>query len=290
MAATPDGDGYWLVAADGGIFTFGDAPFEGSESGQFLTQKVVGMAASGAGGYWVATGGGAKDPYSGTLLPYLAAMDQVTTSAVWDLNTGQIFTYNPGPQLVLASTVKPEILGTLLWEHQATGQPLSAAEQVEATGMIEISDNTDAQDLFVDVGGASAVQDFDDTIGMSDTTVYTDWGGSTTTPVDQLKLLATYALPNPTLTPASQAYGLSLLGNVEPSQIFGVTAGIDPSALKAAKTGRDPGIGARNTIGWIDGDGRDYLLATFVQYEASDQAGEAAMDPISYDAWTDLNP
>ena len=30
MAATPDGDGYWLVAADGGIFTFGDAAFYGS--------------------------------------------------------------------------------------------------------------------------------------------------------------------------------------------------------------------------------------------------------------------
>ena len=30
MAATPDGKGYWLVAADGGIFTFGDAGFYGS--------------------------------------------------------------------------------------------------------------------------------------------------------------------------------------------------------------------------------------------------------------------
>jgi hypothetical protein len=27
MTATPDGDGYWLVAADGGIFSFGDAKF-----------------------------------------------------------------------------------------------------------------------------------------------------------------------------------------------------------------------------------------------------------------------
>ena len=25
MAATPDGGGYWLVASDGGIFSFGDA-------------------------------------------------------------------------------------------------------------------------------------------------------------------------------------------------------------------------------------------------------------------------
>jgi hypothetical protein len=33
MAATPDGRGYWLVAADGGIFTFGDAGFYGSLGG-----------------------------------------------------------------------------------------------------------------------------------------------------------------------------------------------------------------------------------------------------------------
>ena len=30
MAATPDGGGYWLVAADGGIFAIGDAAFDGS--------------------------------------------------------------------------------------------------------------------------------------------------------------------------------------------------------------------------------------------------------------------
>ncbi len=30
MAATPDGQGYWLVASDGGVFSFGDAGFHGS--------------------------------------------------------------------------------------------------------------------------------------------------------------------------------------------------------------------------------------------------------------------
>ena len=30
MAATPDGGGYWLVASDGGIFSYGDARFFGS--------------------------------------------------------------------------------------------------------------------------------------------------------------------------------------------------------------------------------------------------------------------
>ena len=30
MTATPDRNGYWLVAADGGIFSFGDAAFYGT--------------------------------------------------------------------------------------------------------------------------------------------------------------------------------------------------------------------------------------------------------------------
>jgi N-acetylmuramoyl-L-alanine amidase len=60
MATTPDGKGYWLVAADGGIFTFGDATFYGSEGGTTLNQPIVGMAATPDGkGYWlVASDGG----------------------------------------------------------------------------------------------------------------------------------------------------------------------------------------------------------------------------------------
>jgi hypothetical protein len=45
MAATPDGNGYWLVASDGGIFSFGDATFEGSTGGMRLNAPIVGMAA-----------------------------------------------------------------------------------------------------------------------------------------------------------------------------------------------------------------------------------------------------
>ena len=60
MAATPDGRGYWLVAADGGIFAFGDAAFSGSAGNLVLHRPVVGMAATPDGrGYWlVAADGG----------------------------------------------------------------------------------------------------------------------------------------------------------------------------------------------------------------------------------------
>jgi hypothetical protein len=60
MAATPDGKGYWLVASDGGVFSFGDAAFYGSTGGLVLNKPIVGMAATPDGkGYWlVASDGG----------------------------------------------------------------------------------------------------------------------------------------------------------------------------------------------------------------------------------------
>jgi len=60
MAATPTGRGYWLVASDGGIFSFGDAAFYGSTGSIHLNQPIVGMAATPTGrGYWlVASDGG----------------------------------------------------------------------------------------------------------------------------------------------------------------------------------------------------------------------------------------
>jgi hypothetical protein len=46
IAATADGNGYWEVAADGGIFAFGDAGFHGSMGGTHINQPVVGIAAT----------------------------------------------------------------------------------------------------------------------------------------------------------------------------------------------------------------------------------------------------
>jgi len=44
MAATPTGAGYWLVASDGGIFSFGAARFYGSTGSMVLNKPIVGMA------------------------------------------------------------------------------------------------------------------------------------------------------------------------------------------------------------------------------------------------------
>jgi hypothetical protein len=63
MASDPDGDGYWFVAADGGIFSF-NADFHGSGVGAVAAgDSVVGMVAHPDGGYWLITAKGSVMAY-----------------------------------------------------------------------------------------------------------------------------------------------------------------------------------------------------------------------------------
>ena len=54
------GQGYWMVASDGGVFAFGDAPFLGSPPPGSLNKPIVGIEPTPSGqGYWmVASDGG----------------------------------------------------------------------------------------------------------------------------------------------------------------------------------------------------------------------------------------
>ena len=46
--------GYWLTASDGGVFSYGSAPFAGSAGGLALNKPMVGMASTPDGnGYWL---------------------------------------------------------------------------------------------------------------------------------------------------------------------------------------------------------------------------------------------
>jgi hypothetical protein len=72
MASTPDGGGCWMVASDGGISSFGEAPFYGSTGAIHLNRPIVGMASTpDGGGYWmVAADGGVftfgDSPFAGS--------------------------------------------------------------------------------------------------------------------------------------------------------------------------------------------------------------------------------
>ncbi len=60
LPVPPPSAGYWLAGSDGGVFAFGNAPYEGSTGNMPITQPIVGMATTPDGrGYWmVAADGG----------------------------------------------------------------------------------------------------------------------------------------------------------------------------------------------------------------------------------------
>lgn len=51
--------GYWIVAADGGVFAYGGAPFKGSLGGLTLSAPIVDAAACGSTGYYLVGADGA---------------------------------------------------------------------------------------------------------------------------------------------------------------------------------------------------------------------------------------
>ncbi len=64
ITATSSEQGYWLVASDGGIFSFGDAQFYGSTGNLVLNKPIVGMAATpDSKGYWIVASDGGVFSY-----------------------------------------------------------------------------------------------------------------------------------------------------------------------------------------------------------------------------------
>ena len=55
LAAVPGGSGYWELASDGGIFSFG-APFYGSRGGQSAVDRFFAMVATPDGGGYLLAG------------------------------------------------------------------------------------------------------------------------------------------------------------------------------------------------------------------------------------------
>ena len=70
-ALAPKG-GYWIAAADGGVFSYGPATFHGSMGGQVLTAPIVGITSSGDG-YYLTGGDGAIYAFN---CPYYGGANQ----------------------------------------------------------------------------------------------------------------------------------------------------------------------------------------------------------------------
>ena len=109
-------------------------------------------------------------------------------------------------------------------------------------------------------------------------------GLTTTTARDEVILVSRFAYPNGVLSSVSRQYGLSLMENIESDQGWGVSGGVPPGTRIALKNGWLP-LGPSNwqidSIGWIDGHGRNYVLAVLTADNPSEAYGIDTIEGIA---------
>jgi hypothetical protein len=95
--------------------------------------------------------------------------------------------------------------------------------------------------------------------------------------------------PNPVLTDSSRAYILNLMEHITPSQDWGVSGGVPAGVTVALKNGFSIINGWQiNSMGWVHGDGRDYLMAVLTDGNPTEAYGIATADAISAIVWNSL--
>jgi beta-lactamase class A len=158
--------------------------------------------------------------------------------------------------------------------------------------MIEVSDNNAATGLWNAVGGAPAVTAFNRNLGLTATTpsnqpvssTQLGWAFTTTSAADQVKVVSAFAFPNPVLSDQARAYGLSLMEQVEPSQVWGIPASAPPGVTVALKTGNYP-LGSNfsqvNSIGFVSGAGQSYVFAILDNGALSEADGASTINGMA---------
>ena len=250
-----------------------------------------------------ASPGGRHDPLGAAAASYVSSRAGVVLAAVYDLRTGQTWHLGQGQPQDEASVVKLDVLETLLAERGRSGTELLASDRTLAEQMIEDSDNDAATSLWYEVGGASSIRSFNSAAGLADTVPswcvncpgfpWPGWGLTTTIPGDQLALLRVLVEPNSLLTSAERSYALSLMENVTPAQRWGVSGGVPARATVALKNGWLPLNSADNdwqinSVGWISGSGRDYLMAVLTTGNPTEQYGIDTIDQLAAMVWNDM--
>jgi hypothetical protein len=244
-----------------------------------------------------------QDPLGAAAASYVSSRAGVVLAAVYDLRTGQTWRLGQGRPQDEASVVKLDVLETLLAERGRSGTGLSASDRTLAEQMIEDSDDDAATSLWYEVGGASSIRSFNSAAGLAETAPsscvncrgfpWPGWGLTTTIPGDQLALLRALVQPNSLLTSAERGYALSLMENVTPAQRWGVSGGVPAQATVALKNGwlpLDKGDNdwQINSVGWISGSGRDYLMAVLTTGNPTEQYGIDTIDQLAALVWNDL--
>ena len=243
------------------------------------------------------------NPLGTAAASYAASRSGTVVAEVYDVATGQTWALGLQHPQAEASIVKLDILETL-YAQQGNGPEASAGpDQSLAQRMMEDSDNSAATSLWNAVGGPVRIQSFNGAAGLTHTLPsacvtcpgfpWPGWGLTTTIPADQIALLRELIEPSTLLTDAQRRSALEFMENVTPAQRWGVTGGVPMQATVALKNGWLPLNSARtdwqiNSIGWVKGSGRDYLMAVLTTGNPAEQYGIDTINRLSAMAWGNL--
>jgi hypothetical protein len=249
--------------------------------------------------------GQAADPLNAQAQGYLAGRRGRAEAAVYDLSTGQQWTLGQQAPQAAASVVNLEILEAVLNQRTARRTVLSLAEQELSPPMIEQSDDDAATTLWGDVGGTKGMRAFDHSVGLAHTSPSScvqcpgfsgpGWALTSTTPQDQVTLLRQLVQPSGVLDKNDQKYALYLLENATPSQRWGVSGGVPAGVTVALKNGGLPLNAGNsdwqvNSVGWVSGDGRSYLISVLSTGNPSEEYGIDTLNHLGAMVWSALEP
>jgi hypothetical protein len=293
-----------LVLRGGGQAAAGQGSTGGSSGQAAGSDGAADLAAGhpGAAAKTPAARAPAGDPLSAADA-YAAGRAGSVLAALYDVRTGQSWRLGDGQPQAEASIVKLDILETLLARQD--GATLSAGDQALAQSMIEDSDNDAATSLWDEADGAPGLSAYNGAAGLTGTTpsrcvdcagfAWPGWGLTTTLPLDQLTLLKQLIVPGarPLLPEAARSYVLSLMENIAPEQRWGVSGGVPAGVTVALKNGWLPLDSANtdwqvNSVGWVSGAGRDYLIAVLTTGSPSEQYGIDTINGLSARVWSAL--
>jgi hypothetical protein len=261
---------------------------------------------------------------------YLSTRQGTVQVAVYNRRTGRTYLLSTGTATqYTASIVKADILAMWLRRYQRgpglIPDAIPYSIRFLMTNMITMSDNSAATGLFYFGGGCVALTAFNRliptrrTIVGCQTPTYYGWGNTTTTAADQAAIVRTLAYPNTVLTSLARGYGLHLMESVTPSQRWGVSCGpwgtsCDPpdyatpvpGTTVALKNGWKyvPSCAAQddscpwqvNSMGWISGQGRNYVLAVLTTDDPAGPGlsgfnyGITTTQGVSRIVWSNLAP
>lgn len=216
--------------------------------------------------------------------------------ALFDKETGRTYRLENGDEKQFtASIVKVDILARWLHRFERRGDKIPGEVRYSLRylmeNMIQHSDNVAATALFFFGGGCEALTRFNRLIPLKATKVacetpnYYGWGNTTTTALDQVRLMRVFAYDKPRriLEDDGRSYGLKLMQSIQPDQRFGISCGPwgtscsppnyaqpVPGVTVALKNGWKPLPTCYlpveqcpwqvNRTGWVKGQGRDYVL------------------------------